>query len=74
MDKKEIVKVLKDEGLDIAEDMAVQAVKGAFQLIKSMLPKVNPMMAIVITPMLNTLEPVLLDVIDKIDGEDNPDY
>ncbi|MBT8490690.1 MAG: hypothetical protein KJN62_06560, partial [Deltaproteobacteria bacterium] len=40
MDEKEIVKILKDEGLDIAEEMAVQAVKGAIKLIKEMLPKV----------------------------------
>lgn len=74
MDQKEIVRVLKDEGLDIAEDMAVHAVKGAFQLIKTMLPKVNPVVALVMIPMLDTLQPLLLDVIDKIDGEDNPDY
>lgn len=74
MDQKEIVAVLKSEGLEVAEELAVNAIKGAFQLIKAMLPKVNPMMALVVGPMLDTLQPMLLDIVDKIDGKDNPDY
>lgn len=74
MDQKEIVAVLKDQGLDIAEDMAVHAVRGAMELLKAMLPKVNPMLAMVFNPMLDTLEPMLLGIVDKIDGEDDPEY
>lgn len=74
MDQKEIVEILKDEGLDIAEEMAVQAVKGAIKLIKQMLPKINPVVNMLLAPMLDQLEPVLLGIIDKIDGEDDPGY
>lgn len=72
--KTEVVDVLKTEGLDIAEELAVNAVRGAIKLIKAMLPKVNPVVSIVVSPMLDTLEPILLGVIDKIDGEDDPNY
>lgn len=74
MDQKEIIDVLKEEGLDLAEDLAVQAVRGAFKLLKTMLPKVNPILPMVINPLLDQLEPMLLGIIDKIDGEDDPGY
>lgn len=74
MDQEEIVAILKTEGLEVAEDLAVNAVNAAFQLIMAMLPKVNPMIAVVVTPMLVTLKPMLLEVIDKIDGKDDPAY
>lgn len=74
MNQAEIIEILKEDGLDLAEDMAVNAVKGAFRLIKAMLPKVNPIVAVIVTPLLDQLEPVLLGLVDKIDGEDDPDY
>lgn len=74
MDSKEITDILRTQGLDVAEDLAVQSVKGALKLIRAMLPKVNPTMAMVLDPLLVALEPILLDMIDKIDGEDDPDY
>ena len=74
MNEKEIIEILRDEGLDLAEDMAVQAVKGAIKLIKSMLPKINPVVSMLLGPMLDQLEPILLGIIDKIDGEDDPEY
>lgn len=74
MEQSEIIEILKDEGLELTEELAVNAVKGAIKLIKSMLPKVNPMVAMLITPLLDQLEPVLLGIIDKIDGEDDPGY
>lgn len=74
MESNEIVDVLKSEGLDLAEDMAVNAVRGAIKLIKAMLPKVNPVVSVLISPLLDQLEPILLGVIDHIDGEDDPEY
>lgn len=74
MEQSEIIDVLKDEGLELTEELAVNAVKGSIRLIKTMLPKVNPMVAMLITPLLDQLEPVLLGIIDKIDGEDDPEY
>lgn len=74
MEKSEIIDVLKVEGLDLAEDLAVNAVKGAISLIKTMLPKVNSMVAVLLIPLLDQLEPVLLGMLDKIDGQDDPGY
>lgn len=74
MEKSEIIDVLKEEGLDLAEDLAVNAVRGAISLIKTMLPKINSMVAILLIPLLDQLEPVLLDMLDKIDGQDDPTY
>lgn len=74
MNQSEIIEILKEDGLDLAEDMAVNAVKGAFRLIKAMLPKVNPVVAMIVTPLLDQLEPILLGLVDKIDGEDDPEY
>lgn len=74
MERNEIVEVLKSEGLDLAEDMAVNAVRGAIKLIKAMLPKVNPVVSMLISPLLDQLEPVLLGMIDYFDGEDDPGY
>lgn len=72
--KKEILQTLKGEGLDLAEELAANAVMGAFKLIKALLPKVNPVVAIVVGPMLDTLAPLILEAIDKIDGEDDAQY
>ena len=74
MENKEIVDILKTEGLDLAEDMAVNAVRGAIKLIKEMLPKINSIVAMLLIPLLDQLEPVLLGMLDKIDGEDDPNY
>lgn len=74
MDKTEITGILKTQGLDIAEDLAVEAIKGALKLIKTMLPEINPTVAMILNPMLVSLEPLLLDLVDKIDGVDDPEY
>jgi hypothetical protein len=74
MDSKEIIEILQKEGLEVAEDMAVEAVRGAIRLIKAMLPKVHPILEGIIGPMLDQLEPVLLGIVDKIDGVDDPNY
>jgi hypothetical protein len=74
MDKKEIVDVLKEEGLVVAEEMAVNAVRAAFKLIRGVASKVDPDIGFLVTTVLTYAEPKLLTLIDSIDGEDNPDY
>jgi len=74
MDQQEIVKILRTEGLDIAEDLAANAVIGAFELIRAMLPKINPILPMVVGPILDTIQPMALELIDRIDGEDDPEY
>lgn len=72
--QKEVIAVLKSEGMDIAEDMAVQAVKSAFKILILLAPKVSQTAGAIIAPMLAVLEPRILELLDKIDGEDDPEY
>lgn len=74
MDSKEITDILKTQGLDIAEDLAVQALNGSFELIKALLPKLDTTVAMIVSPILDTIKPMLLEMIDKIDGVDDPEY
>lgn len=74
MNKTEVVTVLKSEGLDVAEDMAVQAVKAAFKILAALAPKVSQTAGAIIGPLLAVLEPRILELLDKIDGEDDPGY
>lgn len=74
MEKSEVMGVLKSEGLDVAEDMAVQAVKAAFKILILLAPKVSQTAGAIIAPMLAVLEPRILALLDGIDGEDDPGY
>lgn len=74
MDKKEIVEVLKSEGLYVAEDAAVMAVKAAMKIIALLVPKVSNGLGALILPMLTYVEPLILEQIDKIDGKDSEKY
>lgn len=71
MTNSDIVDILKDEGLDVAEELAMSAVRGAFALLKSVLPRINPILGVILVPMLEKLEPVVLEALDNIDGEDD---
>lgn len=74
MDKKEITDILKAEGLDLAEDMAVQAVRVAFRIMIAVVPKVSNGLGAIIGPLVQIVEPQVLALLDKIDGEDDPAY
>jgi len=74
MEKSEVMGVLKSEGLDVAEDMAVNAVRAAFKILIMLAPKVSQTAGAIIAPMLAVLEPRILELLDKIDGEDDPEY
>lgn len=72
--KKEIVDILKKDGLEIAEETAVQATKAAFSLLKILLPKISNGFGSFIVPMLGYAQDEVLKLIDEIDGIDNPNY
>lgn len=69
MDKKEVIDVLKTEGLDVAEDMAAAAAKAAISLLRVLLPKVSNGFGLAFNLFMDAYEPRLFDLIDKIDGE-----
>lgn len=72
--KRDILDIAKMEGLDLAEDMAVSAVKAAFTLVSILVTRYSKDYGVIIGPLLNTIEPIILKAIDKIDGEDDPGY
>lgn len=74
MKKEEIIAVLKDEGLEVGEDMAVAAVKAAFRLLLLIVPKFSVGLAAITPAIINIIEPQVLAALDKIDGEDDPGY
>lgn len=72
--KNEILKILKVEGLVVAEDMAVKGVRAAFAIMALVVPKVSFGLGSIIVPMLGAIERPVLSLLDEIDGKDNPDY
>lgn len=74
MDKKQIVEILKAEGVVIAEDMALQTVRGAIALIRALTPQLSMGFSVAINAFLGAYEKQIYTLIDKIDGKDNPNY
>lgn len=77
MDKnteKEIIQILKNQGLEVAEDMAVNAVKSAVVLLKMLIPKVSTGFGKAFIFFIDMYLPEILALLDKIDGKDNPEY
>lgn len=69
MDKKEILEILKNEGLDVAEDMAVVAVKSAIAILRVVMPKLSNGFGLAFNLLLDAYEPRILDLLDQIDGK-----
>lgn len=69
MDKKEILDILKNEGLDVAEDMAVVATKAAISILRVILPKLSNGFGLAFNLLLDAYEPRILDLLDQIDGK-----
>ena len=72
--KDEIMNILKEEGLELAEDTVVQIVNVAFGIIERVVPKMNVGVGAIIVPIAMLLKPTLLTLVDKIDGKDSPEY
>jgi len=68
MDKKLIVEELKKEGLDLAEDTAVNAVKSVFRILDKLAESTPSLLMVV--GMLNLAKPVIFEALDKIDGKE----
>lgn len=72
--KKEVMDVLKSEGLTAAEETAVTAVRAAIKLLRLMLPKVSVGFGLAFGMFMDVYESKIYGLIDKIDGIDSPDY
>lgn len=70
------VKVLTDElkkqGLNIAEDTAVSACKAVIKSLPAFLLATENKYDDMLIPLLGVIEPNVLALLDKIDGEDDP--
>jgi hypothetical protein len=70
MDKAELVEILKKNGLDIAEDAAVMAIKAVFKAIPEIVLATENKFDDLLIPLLGILEPQILTLADKIDGQE----
>ncbi len=69
--KDEITKTLKEKGLDVGEEAAVMVVKAMFALMILLIPKVSAGLGVIVAPIVAIVEPQVLAMLDKIDGEDD---
>lgn len=67
--KAMVVSELKENGLDIAEDMAIAAVKVILGIIPKVAIATENKWDDLCIPMLAVLEPAILKELDKIDGK-----
>jgi hypothetical protein len=67
--KKLIVEELKKEGMDIAEDAAISAVKAIFKVLPKVALATENKFDDLLIPVLGVVEPKILELLDKIDGE-----
>ncbi len=72
--QEDILEILKTEGLDEAEALAVSLVKAAFRLVVLLVPQVSKGLGAIIGPMVALVEPQVLGLLDGIDGEDDEGY
>lgn len=70
--KKEIIAICKAEGMDVAEEAAVMAVNTAFSILQIVVPKVSVGAGAIVVPMIEVVKPKVMELLDKIDGEDDP--
>lgn len=69
MDKKEITTLLKSDGMDVAEDMAEAAARGAIRLLRVLVPKVSVGFGFAFNMFMDGYEEQIFELIDKIDGK-----
>lgn len=69
MDKKEITDLLKTDGMDVAEDMAEAAARGAIRLLRVLVPNVSVGFGFAFNMFMDGYEEQIFELIDKIDGK-----
>ncbi len=70
----EVIEIFKEQGLTVSEELAVNAVRAVFKVLMVTIPKVSVGLGIIIGPIIDRYEPMILAMLDKIDGKDSPDY
>jgi hypothetical protein len=67
--KNDIIDIFKGEGLEVVEDTAEIACKGAFALLRVLAPKLPFGLSIFFLPALDMLEKEVLELVDEIDED-----
>lgn len=67
---KPIIEELKKEGIDLAEDLAAGAAKAIFRALPQVALATENKVDDVVVPVLTAFQPKVLELIDKIDGEE----
>lgn len=70
--KNELLERLKEEGLNVGEEVAVQVVRGLFKVLPVVLAKTPSKLDDLLIPVLGVVEGKVMSLLDKIDGEDDP--
>ncbi len=71
--KEVLIEELKKNGLDIAEDAAISAVKAVFKALPPFLIATDNKVDDLLISVLPVVEPFVLEQLDKIDGETDLD-
>lgn len=69
-DVKDLMGKLKDQGLDVAEDAAKMAVGCILDWLAESAMKSDNKLDDIISPLLPIVKPHIMDMVDKIDGEE----
>jgi len=70
MDKAKLVEILKQNGLELAEETATMAVKAVFKAIPEIVKLTENQVDDLLIPLISVIEPPILSLIDKIDGQE----
>lgn len=71
--KDDLLDLLKAEGMEVAEDLAVDMVRKTFAILPKIAAIIPGTIDDVIINIIRALEPKVLSLCDKIDGKDDPD-
>jgi hypothetical protein len=72
--KEEILKILKESGLEVAEEVAVETVNNLCEALVKISGLYSNGASGVVQYLVDTFKPKVLAAMDKIDGQDNPAY
>lgn len=70
MEASEIKVILKKHGLDIAEDAVAMTVRAIFKAIPEIVIATPNKVDDLLVPLITILEPQVLALVDKIDGQE----
>lgn len=69
LDKARVVEILKEEGMDLGEEMACVAIKAVFKALPRFIVESENKYDDMLLPVLGLVEPKVLELADKIDGQ-----